>query len=171
MNTLSSTRRLTTIAFLSAVGVALFVIESYIPMPLPFLKIGLANISSVLALLLLGPASMLTVVALRVTVGSLLVGTFMSPAFVLALSAGVISATAMALTKVTTKNLFSALGLSLVGSVVHVVVQLLIVRFVYVQNAAVFQLLPLLLLAALIGGVAVGWISLRLLISLKQVRL
>lgn len=171
MHNVSSTRRLTTIAFLSAVGIALFVLESYIPMPLPFLRIGLANISSVIALILLGTTSMLTIVVLRIVVGSLFVGTFMSPAFVLALSAGVASALAMALAKLLRKNIFSALGLSLIGSMTHVVVQLLIVRFIYVQNAAVLQLLPLLLLTALIGGLIVGWISVRLLRALKQVRL
>lgn len=165
-----STGRTTITALLGAVGIALFVVESYIPMPLPFLKIGLANISSVLALLMLGPSAMLGVVALRVTVGSLLVGTFLSPAFILASAAGMISAGAMALTKVTTKNLFSALGLSLIGSVVHVVVQLMIVRFVFVQNAVVFNLIPLLLLTALVGGFVVGLISLRLIISLKEIR-
>ena len=171
MHNVSSTRRLTTIAFLSAVGIALFVLESYIPMPLPFLKIGLANVSSVIALMLLGTTSMLTVVVLRVVVGSLFIGTFMSPAFVLALSAGVVSAAAMALVKAISRNFFSALGLSLIGSVAHVLVKLLIVRFVYVQNAAVLQLLPLMLLTAFFGGLVVGWISVRLLRALRQVRL
>lgn len=171
MHNLSSTRRLTTIAFLGAVGIALFVLESYIPMPLPFLKIGLANISSVIALILLDTTGMLAVVLLRVVVGSLFIGTFMSPAFVLAISAGVGSAIAMAVVKTLAKNLFSALGLSLIGSVTHVVIQLLIVRFVYVQHAAVLQLMPLLLLTAFIGGAVVGWMSIRLLGALKQVRL
>jgi heptaprenyl diphosphate synthase len=168
---MSSTRRFTTIAFLSAAGIALFVIESYIPMPLPFLRIGLANISSVIALMLLGPASMHAVVVLRVVVGSFFVASFMSPAFVLALAAGVLSAFAMAITKTISGNVFSALGISLVGSVAHVIVQLLLVRFIYVQNAAVLQLLPLLLLTALAGGVIVGGISVRLLLALKQVRI
>lgn len=170
MNNFTSTRRLTTIAFLSAAGSALFVLESYIPMPLPFLKIGLANISSVIGLMVLGTTGMLTVVALRVVVGSFLVGTFMSPAFVLAFSAGVASAAAMAIVKATTRNFFSPFGLSLIGSVTHVVAQLMIVRFVYVENAGVLQLLPLLLLTALIGGSVVGWISIRLLSALQQVR-
>lgn len=171
MHNFSSTRRLTTIALLSAVGIALFVFESYIPMPLPFLKIGLANVSSVIALMLIGTTGMVTVVVLRVVVGSLFLGTFMSPTFILAFSAGIASAMMMALAKASTRDIFSALGLSLIGSIAHIIVQLLIVRFVYVQNAAVLQLLPLLLLSACIGGFVVGWISVRLLKSLKQVRI
>lgn len=171
MTSVSSSRRRTTVALLGAVGVALFVVESYIPMPLPFLKIGLANISGVIALMLLGVSSMFAVVALRVILGSFLVGTFMSPAFVLAISAGLLSSAAMAAVYSARHDLFSAFGLSLIGSVVHVIIQLMIVRFVYAQNAAVLFLLPLLLLTALAGGVTVGWISLRLLNSLKQIRL
>lgn len=170
MHIVSSTRRLTAMALLAAVGVALFVIESYVPMPLPFLKVGLANISSVIALLMLGPSAMVTVVVLRVVVGSLMVGSFMSPTFLLALAAGTSSAIAMAATKWGTGNLFSALGLSLIGSFTHVGVQILIVRFVYVQSAGVLHLLPLLFVTALVGGVVVGGISLRLFKALKEIR-
>lgn len=158
-------------AMLSAAGIALFVVESYIPMPVPFLKVGLANIASVVALMLLGWGGVLAVVVLRVVVGSLFVGSFMGPAFVLAMSAGVISAGAMALTAAFTRSFFSPLGISLVGSVVHVMTQLLIVRFIYVHDPVVFHILPLLLLTALVGGVVVGLISLRLLKALQHLRL
>jgi heptaprenyl diphosphate synthase len=163
------TRRLTAIAFLAAAGIAMFVIESYIPLPLPFMKIGLANVSSVLALMMFGASAMFAVVGIRIVVGSLLVGTFMSPGFILAVSAGISSALLMSLTKLGARDLFSAFGLSLIGSFTHVFVQLLIVRYVFVQNAAVGLLLPLLLVAALVGGTVVGWLSLRLLKSLKGI--
>lgn len=168
MSNYSSVRRLTIIALLAAVGIALFVLESYIPMPLPFLKIGLANISSVVALTLLGTASMVAVVLLRVVVGSLFIGTFMSPAFLLALSAGVASAIVMGGVRKIARKLFSVVGLSLVGAVTHGITQLLIVRFVYVQNAAVLHLLPLLLTSALVSGLIVGYLSLRLIDALPE---
>jgi uncharacterized membrane protein len=84
-------------------------------------------------------------------------------------SAGISSALLMSLTKLGARDLFSAFGLSLIGSFTHVFVQLLIVRYVFVQNAAVGLLLPLLLVAALVGGTVVGWLSLRLLKSLKGI--
>lgn len=163
-------RRLTIIALLAAVGIALFVIESYIPMPFPFLKIGLANISSVLALFLLGGQAMVTVVLIRVIAGSFLVGTFMGPAFILAISAGLCSAVVMMSIFTAARNVFSPLGISLLGSITHVIVQLLVVRYVYVESATVLHLLPLLLTTALVGGIIVGWISLKILRTLRQVR-
>ncbi len=168
MSNYTPVRKLTIIALLAAVGIALFVIESYIPMPLPFMKIGLANISSVVALMLLGTASMLGVVVLRVVMGSLLIGTFMSPAFLLALAAGVASAIAMGSVRKLTGSLFSVVGFSLVGAVTHSITQLMIVRFVYVQNAAVLHLLPLLLTSSLVGGLIVGYLSSRLIEALPE---
>ncbi|MER3523473.1 MAG: heptaprenyl diphosphate synthase [Ignavibacteria bacterium] len=169
MTTFSPVRRLTLIAVLAAVGIALFVIESHIPMPLPFLKIGLANISSVVALVLIGTTSMMSVVLLRVVVGALLIGTFMSPAFLLALSAGVVSALVMGLVRKLTRNLFSVVGISLVGAFTHSIVQLFVVRYVYVQTTVVLHLLPFLLAGALVGGLIVGAVSLRLVRALPEV--
>lgn len=165
---LSPTRRITTIALLAAVGIALFVIESFIPMPFPFLKIGLANVSTLLALFILGPREMLLVVLIRVVAGSLLVGSLFSPAFVLAFSAGISSAVVMAAAKIVTRALFSIVGISVIGSVAHVLTQLLVVYLLLVRNETVFFLLPLLLFSALLGGVVVGWISSRLIRVLKD---
>ncbi|HXG00048.1 MAG TPA: Gx transporter family protein [Bacteroidota bacterium] len=168
MSEFSPVRRMTTVALLSAVGIALFVIESYIPMPLPFLKIGLANVSSVVALMLVGTTSMMSVVTLRIVLGSLLIGTFMGPAFVLALSGGVASAIVMAIVRKMFRGLFGVIGISLLGAVTHVLVQLAVVRFVFVQNASVFHLLPLMLASSVVGGLVVGYLALRLIEAIPE---
>lgn len=166
----SGTRSMTTVALLAAVGISLFVLESFIPMPLPFLKIGFANISSVVALVLLGPGPMYLVVMIRIVAGSLLVGSFLGPSFLLAIAGGMASATAMALVFRAAPRLFSPVGLSLIGSTVHVAVQLVIVVLLYVRNDSLIILLPLLLFSSLLGGTIVGWMSLRVLAVLKTIR-
>jgi len=93
----SSSRQITAVALLAAVGISLFILESFIPMPLPFLKIGFTNISSVVALILLVPGAMYLVVAIRIVAGSVLVGSFLGPSFLLAVAGGLTSATAMAM--------------------------------------------------------------------------
>ncbi len=162
----SSTRRITTVALLAAVGISLFVIESFIPMPFPFLKIGLANVSTLLGLFILGYREMFIVVIVRVVAGSILVGSLFSPGFILAISAGMSSAVIMALAKKTTGNVFGVIGISLLGSFAHVLTQLGVVFFLYVQNQTIFLLLPVLIFSSLGGGLVVGWIALRLLGSL-----
>ncbi|HXX65460.1 MAG TPA: Gx transporter family protein [Bacteroidota bacterium] len=158
-----SVRRVTRLGFLTSVGTALFVLESLIPLPLPFLKIGLANISTLIALAISGPADAIIVVFLRVLAGSLITGSFLGPAFVLAMAAGLASAAAMSLLHGLTGRLFSPVGISLVGSATHVITQLTIVSAVYVHSAAVAQFLPLLLMTALLGGLVVALVTMRLL--------
>ncbi len=161
-----STRRVTRLGFLAAAGTALFVLESLVPLPLPFLKIGLANISTLLALLAGGVADAMVVVTLRIVAGSLLTGSFLGPAFLIALPAGVMAAAGMSLVRTFTGRMFGPVGLSLVGSLLHVVTQLAVVALLYVRNGALVSLLPLLLFTALIGGAVVGFAAGRLLPAL-----
>jgi heptaprenyl diphosphate synthase len=170
VNTQFTPRRITILALFAAVGTALFVLESFIPTPFPFLKIGLANVSSVLALMVFGAPEMMLVVVIRVVAGAMLVGSLFSPAFILAFAGGTASALAMAAVKSLTRNLFSVIGISLIGSVTHVLVQLIVVFLLYVQNAGVMFLLPLLLASALFGGLVVGWVSARLLTSIDRIQ-
>ena len=158
-----SVRRVTRLGFLTAAGTALFVLESLIPLPLPFLKVGLANISTLLALLIAGPADAVSVVFLRVLAGSLITGSFLGPAFILAMTAGLAAAAAMALLRGGAGRLFGPVGLSLAGATAHVSTQLALVMLLYVRNAAVAHVFPLLLLTALIGGLVVGLVTVRLL--------
>jgi heptaprenyl diphosphate synthase len=167
---LSTTREVTTVGLLTAVGIALFVIESFIPTPLPFLKVGLANISSVVALMVMGAPQMFLVVIIRVVVGSMLAGSLFTPGFVLAIGGGLMSAIVMAFTKRFGRDLFSPVGISLLGSLTHVLTQFLLVLWLFVQNSTLFFLLPLLLLSGFAGGLVVGWITSRLLQVLKATR-
>jgi len=163
-----STKRITRLSFLSAVGIALYVLESFIPTPLPFLKIGLANASSLVALMLFGPVDMLLVVLTRVVVGSFLVGSLFSPAFLLGLSGGVVAALTMSGAKLLGPKVFSVIGISLIGSVAHIVTQLLVVMYLFVENESLFVLLPLLLTSACVGGLIVGWISSEMIKVMKR---
>jgi heptaprenyl diphosphate synthase len=144
------------------------VLESFIPLPVPFLKIGLANISTLLALIVFGTADALLVVVIRVIAGSLLTGAFLGPSFFLAICAGVGSALAMALASKLVGVLFGIRGLSVIGASVHVLVQISLVAFVYVRNGSLLYLLPLLFVTALVGGLIVGSVSAHLLPSLSH---
>jgi heptaprenyl diphosphate synthase len=156
----------TRLGFLASIGTALFVLESLIPLPLPFLKVGLANVSTLITLFVSGPADALIVVFLRVLAGSLITGSFLGPAFILAMSAGIVSAAVMGGLRGVTGRTFGPVGLSLAGSSAHVATQIAVVGLLYVRNSAVIHLLPLLLVTALVGGLIVGIVSSRLLSAL-----
>ena len=167
MAVLSSSRRIATLGLLVAVGVSLFVLEALIPLPVPFLKVGLANISTLLALMLFDAPAALLVVGLRVVIGSLLTGSLFSPAFVMAIGGGLASAAAMGIARTAFRDAFSPIGLSVIGSVTHVVAQLTLVSLFFVHGFALSYLLPLLLGSALAGGLVVGWLSARVLRAIE----
>jgi heptaprenyl diphosphate synthase len=156
-------RRVTRLGYLVAVGTSLFVIESAIPLPLPFLKIGLANVATLLALLLSGPVDALIVSVVRIVIGSLLTGSFFGPSFLIALSAGLASTIVMSALRLIPLRFVGPYGLSLAGSSTHVLTQLLVVAFVFARTPVVVSLLPLLLLTGLAGGVVVGVVVSQLL--------
>ncbi len=152
--------------FLASLGTALFVLESFVPLPLPFMKVGFANISTLVALIVSGPADALIVVFLRVLAGSLVTGSFLGPSFILAMAAGVVSAGVMGGVRAVAGKAIGPVGVSLAGSSAHVSTQLALVALLYVRNAAVIHILPVLLITALAGGLVVGLITTRLLPAL-----
>jgi len=112
--------------------------------------------------MLFGRLGMLVVVVTRVVAGSFLIGSLFTPSFILSLSAGVASALAMITAASLGPRVFSIVGISLIGSVTHVVTQLLLVMLLFVQNESLLVLLPLLLTSACVGGLIVGWLSSRM---------
>lgn len=94
---LSAARDLARVSILVAVGVALHVVESWIPVPyvVPGLKLGLANIVTVYALYTLGRGPATLVAALRSVLGSVLGGTFLLPAFTMSFAGASMSALVM----------------------------------------------------------------------------
>lgn len=137
-----------------------------IPLPLPGVKLGLANIVTLLVLYLYDLRAGLTVSLLRVFLGSLIGGLFLSPAFFLGLSGAVVSTLVMALLLKYTKC-FSPLGISLAGAVAHNLGQLFMASQI-LQSTAIFYYLPFLLLAAIPTGLTTGYILKRLLERLEQ---
>ena len=164
----SETRRITALAFLAAVGIALYVLESIIPLPLPFLKIGLANVSSLVSLVLFGKGGMFTVVVARILAGSFLTGSLFTPSFLVGLSAGITSAVTMTAAHALGPRIFGVTGVSLVGSVTHVLTQLAVVMAMFVRNESLLVLTPVLLTSALVGGMLVAWLSSRMILIMRK---
>lgn len=163
-----STRRLVYLSLLLAMATALHVLEGLFPIPLPFpgVKLGLANIVTLLILYLYDLRAGLTVAIARVILGSLLGGTFLAPGFLLALTGAVVSTLLMALL-VKKTACFSPLGISLAGAVGHNLGQLVMAALL-LQNRAIFFYLPVLLLAAIPTGLVTGFILQRLLERLEK---
>ena len=71
-------RRLTLMGLLTAIALTIFMIEARIPalVPIPGIKLGLANIVTVFAVFVLGPGEGIMILAARVFLGAVFAGNF-----------------------------------------------------------------------------------------------
>jgi heptaprenyl diphosphate synthase len=146
--------RITTLALFIAMAVVLHWVEAFIPRPAPFLRFGLANVVTLCTLYTFGGAWALVVVVSRVVIGSLLSGGLFSPGFALSLCGGVTAALAM---WAMPRSLFSPVGTSVGGAVMHMSAQLALAAFLIAQ-ASLVRLLPLFLLVSVLTGMINGYI-------------
>lgn len=162
------TQRLVFLSLLVALGTALHLVEALLPLPVPLpgVKLGLANIVTLLAIYQYGFRDGLTVALLRVLLGSLLGGVFLSPAFLLGVSGALIGTLLMALL-VGHCRCFSPIGISMAGAVGHNLGQLLAASLL-LQSAATIFYLPVLLLAGIPTGIFTGYVLKALLEECKK---
>jgi heptaprenyl diphosphate synthase len=137
-------------------GLVLQAVDRLIPSPVPFARLGLANVVTLVALVALGLPEALIVTAVRVSVGALILGTFGGPAFVLAAAGGLVSALVMgALVRWVVPPL-GVVGTSLVGAAAHNVTQLAVVGALFTGLGAAAALAPAALLVSAPAGFATG---------------
>lgn len=152
-----NTRRVSLVGVLVALALALHVLEAQIPSPLPWVRPGLANLMTLVALLALGWRAALLVTLLRVVIGSLLVGGFLGPGFLLSLAGGLASTAVMALMAPGAWRIWSPLAVSAAGALAHGAAQLLALKAIRLLPAGdVSWLVPLVLVPALIAGLFTG---------------
>ena len=144
------------LALLTTVGLVLFIFESLIPRPLPWLKPGLANAASLLALYLYGLVPALVVAALRVVLGSLILGSFFNPVFIFSLGGAVVATVMMGLGKRFSGQHLSVVGISVLGAFAHNLTQAALAYFWVVKRSEMLYLLPMMLLSSIFTGFVVG---------------
>jgi heptaprenyl diphosphate synthase len=158
-----SARMVATVAMLVAVGAILGIVETALApaIPVPGVRLGLANLAVVLAVALVGRGAALRVTLLRVLVVALATGSLGGPAFAMALAGAVASWAVMAW--LSTFRSVSPIGWSVGGAAAHVGAQLLVASAL-TGTVVPLLLAPLSLLLALGCGLVIGYSS-RLLLS------
>ena len=154
------------LSMLTAIAILFNIIESFIPFfYIPGIKIGLANIIIVAVLYLYGVKEAFYVSILRIIVVGLLRTGLFSTTFLFSLAGAVLSLAAMSVLK--KLNLFSIIGISIIGSIFHSIGQLLM-AYVLLKNNSVYFYLPFLTILSLFTGVFTGMISKQIVKSLKK---
>ncbi len=145
------------IATASAVNMA----EWFIPHPILGLKLGLANMVTLAGLITMGKNFAVKVAVGRVILSSILLGTFLSPAFYLSFSGALIACLIMiAIYRPLGK--ISPVGISIIGAVTHNLAQLTVAYLLFIKHGGIIFLLPLLLCSSVITGMINGYLTLNI---------
>jgi len=162
-------KKITTTAVLVAAATTLHIIESFIPVPIPIpgVKLGLANIVTLLTLVLFDFKTGMQIVILRILIGSLLSGTFLATGFFLSLSGALAATCIMAFLFYFFSGL-SVIGISIAGAATHNLGQLAAAALI-VEHTGIFFYLPLLLISSIPTGLITGLILHFLIKHLKGI--
>ena len=152
---MTKTRKMVLLSILISQALALHVIESAIPLPIPVpgVKLGLANIITLFVIIVFGYKETIIVVLLRTFLGSFFGGGLSG--FLYSIAGGLLRATIMAFMYIRHKNIFSIVTISTVGAIFHNIGQLAVASLV-VSNAYLFYYLPVILISGVITGVMIG---------------
>lgn len=150
------TLRMAYLALFAALTLVLGYLEATIPVPvtIPGVKLGLANVTVVIALYLMGPRWAAGVMLLKVAVTSLLIG---SPSMIAYSLAGSTLAF-LGLLAVWRSRKIGLVGASVVAALLHNVGQLL-AAVAIMQTPALFMNLPVMVIAACIMGTITGTVA------------
>ena len=145
--------RMTRIALLTALSLILFVLEGFLPLPLPVpgAKLGLAAIVTLIALHLLPTRDAALMLTLRILLASFF-GGGVAP-MLYSLAGGAASFAAIALLKKYTQ--LSIVGISAAGGFLHNMAQLLVAAAV-MQTTALFSYAPVLGFVGILTGIGIG---------------
>ena len=167
---MNHTKRMVLSAVLVSLALALSYTERFIPLqmlvPLPGVKLGLANIVTLIALYLLGAKSAFAILILRCVLGAVFGGGITGLLF--SLTGGVLSMSVMALCK--NAPILSVYGISILGAAVHNIGQIL-AAMVLMNSVHIGMYLPYLLVVALFTGFATGAAGAGVLRILKAVNI
>ncbi len=156
---MSISKRLALYGVLIATGSAIYVFESYIPMPVPIpgARWGFSNLVVVYSLPFSSFGYLFSVVVGKATIGSLLSGKIFTPTFFMGFSGSIASAVIMFVSYRLLKG-FGVVFHSVVGALANNVVQVFIGAYL-ISSWMIFSYLPYMEILAVISGSVNGFLA------------
>ncbi len=148
------TKKLTLLALLSAIALTIFLVEAQIPalVPIPGVKLGLANIVTVFTVFVLGPREGAAVLFVRIFLGAVFAGNFSTIFYSAAGGVCAIGVTILLRKILTNKQLWVA---GCLGAVAHSIGQMaMAVLLTGTPSLAVY--LPVMIAISIVTGLFTG---------------
>ncbi len=147
-------KRLTTMAMLTAVSMIIFLVEAQIPLPIPIpgVKLGVANVITLFALWTLGWREAGAILLIRVVLGNMVAGSFSAMLF--SLAGGCLCWVVMSLLK-PLLSLKQTWVMSIFGAIAHNAGQLAVAVFIS-GTVSILVYAPVLMIAGIVTGFFTG---------------
>ena len=163
------TKRLTTLSILLAISIVLSIVESMLPViPVPGVKLGLANVVTLVVLYLYSDKDAFVLLLLRIILVGLLRGNIFSVTFYLSFSGGMTAYLMMYIFKHI--NIFSLVGISIMGSFGHSVGQIIMAIFL-IERTELIYYFPYKLVLSVLTGILTGLLSTRVLKIMRKAQI
>ena len=159
------TKRLTLLAIMLSVSIVLSIVESFIPLFIPGVKLGLANVVTLIIMYIYGEKDAFVILILRIFLVAILRGTIFNVTFYLSLSGGMSAYLMMFLFK--RMKVFSMIGVSIMGAFGHSVGQIAMAIFL-IERTELIYYLPYILVLSVATGVFTGIIATKSLQIVKK---
>ena len=141
--------------FLAACCLFLAAVEYAIPKPLPFLRLGLANLPVIIALFIMPTRDIYKLILLKIMGQALITGTLFSYIFLFSAAGSLASGLTMLGVHRLLKNRISCIGLSLAGAAANNIAQLIVAYFILFGSATRY-IAPILLISGAVTGLVLG---------------
>jgi len=147
-------KKLITLAIIISGALVIHYLESFIPVPAPGAKLGLANIMLLITLVLYGPAEAAIVLVVRSVLGALMAGNLWS--IVYSLSGGLLGLIVMVVFYYACGKYVSLIGVSTLGAAFHNIGQLIAASVVFGSIGILYTYIPVLMFFSLFTGTFTG---------------
>lgn len=160
------TKKMVYMALLSAIAIVLHMVETALQLPLPAgMKLGLANIISLVVVEMYGVKEMFIVNFFRVMISSLMTGIFMSYPFFISCGGVLLSSIALAIIKKLTE--LPVVSTSVIAAVFHNIGQVLVVAYL-LSSQAIMSYVFILLASSIPTGIFTGLTAIEILKRVKK---
>ena len=155
-----ASRRTNPLALISAMCLFLSTIEFMVPKPLPFMRIGLANLPILIATEVMGPTHFLLVIVMKVAGQAMIRGTLFSYVFLLSACSSFGSGLVMYTARRALGRRISLVGVSILGALASNSLQIWLAGLLAFGSNAILVAPPLILFGTL-SATVLGWFAER----------
>ncbi|MCI9094563.1 MAG: Gx transporter family protein [Coprobacillus sp.] len=160
------TKRLVYLSLLTALAIVLHTIDHYLSAPLPLgVKLGLANIISLVVVELYGLKEMFMINFFRVMISGLITGSLMSYPFFMSCGGVLLSSLSLViLKKLTTLPMVST---SIIAAIFHNIGQIIVLSF-FLSSKAFISYVFIMLISSIPTGIFTGMVAIEILKRVKR---